>query len=104
MTVRRVLAVVPDLMDRSRLAGTPDVEVRFAGPGVLGAVDPTSVALVVVAVSRPGALAALAEATVAVPLVGFGPHVEDERLAAAMAAGCTRVLARSKFFARWPDV
>ena len=104
MTVRRVLAVVPDLMDRSRTSGTPDVEVRFVGAGALAGVDPTTVDLVVVDLSRPGALVALAEATVAVPVVGFGPHVEDELLAAAMAAGCTRVLARSKFFARWPDV
>lgn len=88
----RVRAVVPDLMDRSRLA-RPGVE--------LVADDPE---LVVVDLARPGALAAAAEAVATgLRVVGFAPHVEDDLVADAEAAG-VEALARSVFFRRWPDV
>ena len=32
-------------------------------------------------------------------IIGFGPHVHKERLAAARAAGCDEVLSRGQFFA-----
>jgi hypothetical protein len=37
----------------------------------------------------------------AVRTVGFASHVDDDLLAAARAAGCDEVLARSVFFRRW---
>jgi hypothetical protein len=103
---RRVLALVPDLMDRSRLS-TAGVEVELVGAAELAAaLDERRragevVAMVVVDLSRPGALDAVigVDATV----VGFAPHVDDELLARAEAAG-VMALPRSKFFARWPDV
>ncbi len=109
--VGRIAAVVPDLMDRSRLtssAGPAGPELRFvaladlAHLADLGAAD--EVDLVVVDLARPGALEAVAALDLEVPVVGFGPHVDDGLLAAATAAGCDRVLPRSRFFARWPDV
>jgi hypothetical protein len=56
-------------------------------------------ATVVVDLRRPGAVAALA----GLPgrrRVAFGSHVDRDVLAAATAAGCETVLARSEFFRR----
>ena len=100
----RVVAWVPDLMDRSRLAGAgPGVEVTFvtsaadlltAGPGA---------DVVVVDLARPGALEAVA-GLAGVRVVGFAPHVERDLLEAATAAGCDEVLPRSAFFRRLGDL
>ena len=54
--------------------------------------------LVLVDLSRPGALDALSG--VSARTIGFGSHVDAELLAAARAAGYDEVLPRSKFFAR----
>lgn len=97
---RRVVALVPDLMDRSRLAG-PTVTVVAVGPGRLAAAVAEGADLVVVDLSRPRALDAVAG--LAVPVVGFAPHVDTDVADAARAAG-VEVLARSVFFRRWPEV
>jgi len=92
----RVVAYVPDLMDRSRLAGVGDV-VFVGTPAELASVDAD---VVVVDLSRPGVLDVLPAVAARVGrLVGFGSHVDTELLAAARAAGCTDVLPRSRFFA-----
>ena len=58
----------------------------------------TALALGVDALDLPAFLAALKEACPAMPsVVAFGSHVDAERLRAARAAGCDRVLPRSKF-------
>jgi hypothetical protein len=96
----RVAAYVPDLMDRSRLAGVGDVvgDVVFVGtPAELASVDAD---VVIVDLSRPGVLDVLPAVAAHVGrVVGFGSHVDTELLAAARAAGCTEVLPRSRFFA-----
>lgn len=105
MTVR-IVAVVPDLMDRSRLRAGPGHEVRFVAVGDLDdptVVDPATADLVVIDLGRPGVIEALAGADLRVPVVGFGPHVDQDLLEAA-ASVCTRVVKRSRFFADWPDV
>ncbi len=90
----RVIAYVPDLMDRSKLAAAG--EVTFVStPGELAA---ATADLVVVDLSRPGVMEVLSQ--VGVRTIGFGSHVDHELLAAARAAGCDEVLPRSKFFAR----
>ena len=90
-----VVAYVPDLMDRSRLAG---IDVTFvASPDALAAAS-ASADVVVVDLGRPGALEMLPSITGRV--IGFGSHVDAELLDAARAAGCDEVLPRSKFFAR----
>lgn len=91
----RIAAYVPDLMDRSKVAA--------AAPGVTFVRTPADLAaagaeVVVVDLSRPGVLEALAELGEA-RTIGFGSHVDHELLAAATAAGCDQVLPRSKFFA-----
>jgi glutamate dehydrogenase/leucine dehydrogenase len=102
---RVVVAVAPDLMDRSRLASAGD-EVVVVGLGRLAATVAARVAeggvdLVVVDLARPGAL----DAAVAldVPVIGFAPHVDDELLAQARAVG-VQAVPRSQFFRRWPAV
>ena len=106
--VPRVVALVPDLMDRSRLGGLGGpgevdlVHVRAASE--LGdAVTAAPTALVVVDLARPGVLDAL-RAGLGVRVVGFASHVDTDLIAAAEAAGCTEVLPRSRFFARLPDL
>lgn len=98
----RVVAYVPDLMDRSKLTSVGDV--RFvATPDELG--DASAGAdLVVVDLSRPGVLEALGRLGGGVRTVGFGSHVDHGLLAAAGAAGCDEVLPRSRFFARLPEL
>jgi hypothetical protein len=89
-------AFVPDLMDRSRLSGLdvtfvtrPD-ELAPAGAGDTVVVD----------LSRPGVLEALAGLGGGVRTIGFGSHVDRDLLEHAGASGCGEVLARSEFFRR----
>ena len=96
---RRVVAFVPDLMDRSRLSA-PGVEVVFVD-------DPEGLAdthadLVVVDLARPGVIESLG--AVAGPTVGFVAHIDEATMVAALAAGCDEVLARSRFFGRFAEL
>jgi len=119
--VTRVLAFVPDLMDRSKVAAAGGDRVVFVatttalaaalGPGapVDAGADGGSgpVDLVVVDLSRPGVLDALGRRTPLEPrprVVGFGSHVDRDLLDAARSAGCDEVLARSAFFGRLGDL
>ncbi len=98
-----VVAAVPDLMDRSRLA-SPGCQVTHVAPDDLADALATAerpVDLVVIDLSRPGALDAAVGLDVAV--VGFAPHVDDALFERARAAGVD-ALARSVFFRRWPAV
>ena len=94
-----VAAFVPDLMDRSKVAGAagPATEVTFVrSPADLAGVGAE---LAVLDLSRPGALDALpALAQAGVRTVGFASHVDRELIEAAQAAGCEQVLPRSRFF------
>jgi hypothetical protein len=94
----KVVAYVPDLMDRSRISGAGGPPVEFvATPDELPERS-ASADLVIVDLRRPGVLEVLPH--VAAPTVGFGSHVDTDLLAAARAAGCDQVLARSAFFGR----
>jgi len=93
--VTRVVAYVPDLMDRSKLAAAADVTFVASAAELVG----SDAEVVVVDLSRPGVLEALPH-VVGPRTIGFGSHVDHELLAAASAAGCDEVLPRSKFFAR----
>jgi DNA-binding NarL/FixJ family response regulator len=90
----RVCALVSDLMDRSRISGAiPDAEfVRDAA--ACAAAD-----VVIVDLARSGGdVGALRAAAPSARLVCFGPHVDEERAAAAREAGADVVLPRSRFF------
>lgn len=91
----RLVALVADLMDRSKVAAArPDAEL-VRDPAALGALSERDVALV--DLGRPGALAA-AESCAA-HVIGFVSHVDDATADAARRAG-VEVLARSAFFRR----
>lgn len=94
-----IAGFVPDLMDRSRVAATGATVVWVNSPGALA---DTAADLVIMDLSRPGALDVVAQ--LACPVVGFASHVDRELLAAAKAAGCTQVLPRSAFFSRLPEI
>jgi hypothetical protein len=93
-----VVALVGDLMDRSRISG--------ALPAVLFATTPAAAAehgaaVVVVDLARHGgAVAALRAALPGARIVAYGPHVDGDAAAAARRDGADAVLPRSRFFRR----
>jgi hypothetical protein len=98
--VTRVAAYVPDLIDRSKVAA--------AGGDVVFVDDPQALPdapgdVVVVDLMRPGVIEVL-PALQGRRVIGFGRHTEQARLAAAAAAGCGEVLARSAFFPRLAEL
>jgi len=95
----RIVAFVPDLMDRSKVAAAAEGQVRFlATPGDL-VTAATEADLVIVDLGRPALLAVLGEVVAGgARVVAFGSHVDRDTLAAARLAGCHDVLARSEFF------
>lgn len=105
----RVVAFVPDLMDRSRLtapAAAAGVSVQFVGSAAalaeavgVGGGAGEAVGLVLVDLGRAGALEAVRALPAGVRVVGFASHVDDEVFAAATASG-VEALARSAFFRR----
>lgn len=101
--MKRIVAYVPDLMDRSKVANAP-AEIRFvASPADLaGAAAAETTDLVVVDVTRPGVVEAIAG--VPVRVLGFSKHTNREAIDAALAAGADQVLARSAFFSRLDDL
>ena len=99
VVTRRVVAFVPDLMDRSRLSA-PGVEVVFVDD--LEGLADTHADLVVVDLARPGVIESLG--AVAGPTVGFVAHIDEATMVAALAAGCDEVLARSRFFGRFAEL
>jgi hypothetical protein len=89
-----VVALVDDLMDRSRLSG--------AVPGITFTRDPAGAAdaaVVLVDLARHGdAVGALRAAAPAARIVAFAPHVDGDLLAAALTAGADLALPRSRLF------
>jgi hypothetical protein len=101
-----VVAVVHDLMDRSKLAaavaGTRFVATEAALAEALSGLDPTR-ATVVVDLRLHVAFSAIVRSRAeGIRVIAYGSHVDRETLARARAAGCERVLARSAFFAGLP--
>ena len=96
----RVVALVPDLMDRSRLGAVAEITFVSSPAGLAAAAAAADV--VVVDLSRPGAWDAVRGLDARV--IGFAPHVERELLEAASVAGCDEVLPRSVFFRRAGDL
>jgi DNA-binding NarL/FixJ family response regulator len=89
-----IVALVPDLMDRSRVSA--------ALPTAVFARDVAACAgatVVIVDLGRHGDdVAALRIAAPDARIVAFGSHVDEARLESARAAGADLVLARSQFF------
>ena len=95
--VTRVVAFVPDLMDRSRLMGTPGLELADRLEDLQAAA--TGAQLVLIDLSRPGALEVV-PSLAPTPVIGFASHVDRDLLAAARRAGCARAVPRSTVLAR----
>jgi DNA-binding NarL/FixJ family response regulator len=99
-----VVAYVPDLMDRSKVAGvgapvsfppTPDALVAAAADADVVVVD----------LGRQGVVDVLpALVATGARVVAFGSHVDRDTLDAARAAGCEEVLPRSAFFRDLPSL
>jgi hypothetical protein len=91
---RRIVAVVGDLMDRSRLsAAVPDTVFSVDVAGCVGA------DVVVVDLARHGdQVAAIRSQAPRARIVAFGPHVDDQLLERARRHGADAVLPRSQFF------
>jgi len=98
----RVVALVSDLMDRSRIAAA--VPAATFAADIASVTDATTdattgTAVVVIDLARHGdAVAAVRQGSPDAFIVAFGSHVDDEQLLAARAAGADRVLPRSRFF------
>ncbi len=90
-----VVALVDDLMDRSRITAAVPATVATRSVGDVAGAD-----VVIVDLARHAG--AVAEARQLVPdafLVAFGRHDDTATLTAARDAGADRVLSRAKFFA-----
>ena len=90
-----VVAFVPDLMDRSRLAAAVP-GVRFVTAAEELAEIEADADVVLVDLARPGVLEVLPRLQARV--IGFASRVDTELVDAARHAGCTEVLPRSAFF------
>jgi hypothetical protein len=90
----KVVALVADLMDRSRVsAALPETTFAAEAAACAGA------DVVIVDLARHGgSVAALRAAAPGARIVAFGPHVDGDLLRAAAADGADVVLARSQFF------
>lgn len=96
----RVVALVPDIMDRSKVAlASPEAQFVASSSALRGALS-FGPEVVVVDLARPGALEAAGAAVAAgARVVAFGNHFQRDVLAAAREVGCHDVLPRSEFFA-----
>lgn len=96
----RIVAYVPDLMDRSKVAAAGDC-VFVSRPhdltALCGGAD-----VVVVDLTRPGVVEVLPGLDARV--IGFANHTSRDAMDAARAAGCAEVLPRSDFFARLDEL
>ena len=90
----RIVAFVPDLMDRSRLATALSAVEFVRGVEEIGDAD-----VVVVDLARHGTdLRSIRLAAPSTRIVGYGPHVDDAALARARSDGADVVMPRSRFF------
>ena len=89
-----IVALVPDLMDRSRIsAALPDAVFVRGVDACAGAT------VVIVDLGRHADdVAAVRAVALSARIVAFGSHVDEAGLASARAAGADLVLARSLFF------
>lgn len=111
---------MPDLMDRSKveaaaraagvtleLVGQPcrlATAVLAARTDRAGQENRDGPDLVIVDLSRPGALDAVRELGGRARILGFGSHVDRSLLSDAREAGCDQVMARSAFFTRLAEL
>lgn len=95
-----VVAFVPDLMDRSKVAGAAGEATRFLSRPEELVTAAGDAGLVVADLTRPGVIEAVRAMSPRqrARCVVFANHTRTKLLEEAAAAGCGRVLARSAFF------
>jgi|CXWL01.1.fsa_nt_gi hypothetical protein len=96
----RVVALVNDLMDRSRISSAIPNVVFVRSVGEIDNAD-----VVVIDIARGAEF--VTAARVSAPgarIVAFGPHVDVDTMDLARSAGADEVFARSKFFRHVRDV
>ena len=92
-----VVALTPDLMDRSKVTAAIDGVVHVGAAALLARAVDEETELVIVDATKAGALEAITNLSATCRVVAFGPHVDDDLLAAATAAGA-EAMPRSRFF------
>lgn len=102
MTGQPIVALMVDLMDRSRLGAA---DVRFTKDATqfaqaLAADDATAPVLAIADLTLPGAAQACAAARSTTRVVGFAPHEQVSELAGPASHTHLEAWARSKFFRR----
>ena len=99
---RRIVAFVPDLLDRSKVAAAGDVSF-VSRPDQLAETAASSGAdLVVVDLTRPGVVDVIGD--ISAPVIAFANHTRRDLMEAATAAGASQVMARSAFFGRLDEL
>ena len=111
-----VLAVVDDLLFQSKIRATAQAsgrEITFVRrrDAAIAAMTGRRPDLVILDLDRDaldpiGLIGEMKQAPelAAIPIVGFGSHVQTARLQSAREAGCDRVMARSGFVAALPEL
>ena len=102
MSTRKVVAYVPDLLDRSKVAAAGDVTFVNRPEQLAQAATAASADVAVVDLTRPGALEVLG--AIPVPVIAFANHTRRDLMDAAIAAGAQQVMARSAFFSRLDEL
>ena len=98
----KVVAYVPDLLDRSKVAAAGDVTFVARPEQLPDAAVAATADLVVVDLTRPGVVDVVAD--IPVPVIAFANHTRRDLMDAALAAGAHQVLARSAFFSRLDEL
>jgi CheY-like chemotaxis protein len=109
-----VLLLTPDLLFSSRLSGIArqrDVSLVVAGSaeGAVGQVADSKFRCLIIDLDTPAIsvaelVAECRRANQSLEIIAYGPHVHEEKLAAARAAGCDVVLTRGQFDSRMGDI
>lgn len=90
----RVVALVGDLMDRSKISAAVPDAAFVAGPDQCAEAD----TVIVDVKAHPGAVATARRNAPTARIVAYGRHDDPEALAAARAEGADEAMPRSRFF------
>src|SRR5215210_598578 len=99
---RKIVAYVPDLLDRSKVAAGGEVTFVSKPDQLAEAAASSGAELVVVDLTRPGVVEVVGH--MPVPVIGFANHTRRDLIEEATAAGASRVMSRSAFFARLDEM
>jgi hypothetical protein len=95
----KLVILTRNLMDASRVQGTvPDSVVARS------LTDDALITADLILLDLSSGIAPAEVVAIGPPVVAYGPHVDTEALAGAVAAGCREALPRSRVFQRLPDL